>query len=380
MTAKKERLLVLNVDRDNDVGVKAGVRGPIIGREAVLKAAMDMGLADPEDSDFNAMFQAVRVFDELGKQHEAEVAVLTGDKDVGMKSDRAVAAQLGQVLEKFQADYVVMITDGAEDDHVFPIIQSKVPILSVRKVIVRQADTLQSGYFKVKDFIEETLDNPKYSILFFGLPAIVLLLLGILGVEGIRFVILVLGAALFIKGFKLEDIVAGGFRELRVSLEKEKLSFFAYLLGAAFIILASYRGVIVGEKIIGTTGIFEIAATVLSSVIFILFLSATTIWVGRNMITKSRTSTHIAAVVIYAFAISLFIYNAAQFLLDPAILGINFILSIIAGFLLIFLALGMEHRGHKHFSSRVGKIRSVKKVARVAKIRKRKPKPQEAKA
>ena len=27
------RALVLTVDRDNDLGVKAGVRGPVVGRE-----------------------------------------------------------------------------------------------------------------------------------------------------------------------------------------------------------------------------------------------------------------------------------------------------------------------------------------------------------
>ncbi|MBI4176202.1 MAG: DUF373 family protein [Candidatus Aenigmarchaeota archaeon] len=379
MTApKKDRLLVLNVDRDNDIGVKAGVKGPIIGRDAVLAAANAMGLADPQDSDFNAMFQTLRVYDELVKQHEAEVAVVTGDKDVGLKSDRIVADQFSQVLEKFKAEYVVLVTDGAEDSHVMPIIQSKVPILSVSKVIVKQADSLQSGYFKVKDFIEETLDNPKYSILFFGLPAIVLLLLGIFGLEGIRYVILVLGAFLFIKGFKLEDIVMGGVKEFRLALEKEKLSFFAYLLGAAFIVLGVYRGITATLRLWGTIGYFELAATFVSASIFIFFLSATTIWVGRNMITKSRTGKHIGAVVIYAFAISLFVYNAAQFLLNPSILGLNFIASIIAGFLLIFLAVGLEHSGHQHFKGvekQVEKIGKIKSVSKVTRIRRRKKQP-----
>ena len=41
------RTLVLPVDRDNDLGVKAGIRGPVIGRKATLRAVIKLGIADP---------------------------------------------------------------------------------------------------------------------------------------------------------------------------------------------------------------------------------------------------------------------------------------------------------------------------------------------
>ena len=49
------RTLVLTVDRDNDLGVKAGIRGPVVGRKATLSAALRLGIADPEESDTNAI-------------------------------------------------------------------------------------------------------------------------------------------------------------------------------------------------------------------------------------------------------------------------------------------------------------------------------------
>jgi len=61
----KERTLVLCVDRDDDLGFKARIDGPIVGREACLHAATSLGLADPEDSDVNALFETVRLYDEL---------------------------------------------------------------------------------------------------------------------------------------------------------------------------------------------------------------------------------------------------------------------------------------------------------------------------
>ena len=52
------RILVLYVDRDDDIGVKAKIKTPIIGREDNLKAALSFALSDPEDSDVNALFAA----------------------------------------------------------------------------------------------------------------------------------------------------------------------------------------------------------------------------------------------------------------------------------------------------------------------------------
>ena len=67
----KDRILILSVDRDDDVGRKTSHKGPVMGREKVLSVANALGLADPEDSDFNALFQAVRYFDEMKKQFPA---------------------------------------------------------------------------------------------------------------------------------------------------------------------------------------------------------------------------------------------------------------------------------------------------------------------
>ena len=57
------RTLVITIDRDNDLGVKAGIRGPVIGRKATLTAALKLGIADPEESDTNAILGALHHHD-----------------------------------------------------------------------------------------------------------------------------------------------------------------------------------------------------------------------------------------------------------------------------------------------------------------------------
>ncbi|MEM5872009.1 MAG: DUF373 family protein, partial [Candidatus Aenigmatarchaeota archaeon] len=199
MTTTKERLIVLCVDRDNDIGYKTGIEGPIIGKEKALEVATKLSLKDPEESDSNAIFGAIKIFEEVSEKYDAEVVVITGHKNRGIDADKKIAEQLEDVLSKRPSDYVILVTDGMDDEYVVPIIQSRIPILSIRRIIVKQAEQLESGYYAIKDFLKETLENPKFARLFFGLPAIVLLLYAILGETGWRIILLVVGVYLFIK-------------------------------------------------------------------------------------------------------------------------------------------------------------------------------------
>ena len=341
--AASERLLVLCIDRDNDIGVKTSFKkGPIIGRENILKVANEFGLSDPADSDFNALFQAVKLYEDLKRGQKAEVAVLTGDRDVGVKSDRIIAGQLQKVLKKFPADYAVLISDGSEDEHVIPVVQGYVPILSVHRVIVKQSEKLESTYYQVKDFIKESLENPKISRVVYGIPAIILLLLGIFGLEGFKFVIFILGLYLLIKGFKLEDIVFAAYKELRESLFERKLTFFTYILGIAFVALATFRGYSDALAQL-STGLFETAAGFVAASVFFYFIGGTAAWVGRAIYLEKR-GRKIIAIPVLGFAVSLVVYTTTQLILDPALPVISFIGSIIAGFILIFIAIYLEYK------------------------------------
>jgi len=337
----KDKILVLAVDRDNDIGEKAGMRGPIVGREDMLKAAQGMGLADPEDSDMNALYQTVRVYEEVRKKYKASVAAVTGHRNVGLESDKAIAEQLDTVLKGFSADYVILVTDGTEDEHVMPIIQSKVPILSVRRVIVKQSEQLESSYYKIKDFITESLENPKFSRLVFGLPALALILWALFGVEGWRFIVGVVGAYLFIKGFKLEKYITGTAEELQSALTRRRFAFFLYIISIAFIIFASYGGYTAAEPFI-EQNLFEAAAEFVLSSIYMYYVAGAVAWVGRNVGNKKRGIRTVISVLLFGLAVSLVIYSAAQLIATPETPLLEFLFSIIAGFILLFIALLVE--------------------------------------
>ncbi|HDJ67034.1 MAG TPA: DUF373 family protein, partial [Nitrososphaeria archaeon] len=130
MAETPKKLLVLVVDRDNDIGRKTGIKTPIIGFEENLKAAQALLLSDPEEADANAMFGALRVYRELaetyGEDH-VEVATLAGKEGEGIEADMKIMNELNEVLRKFKADGCVFISDGVTDQFVTPLITSKIP-------------------------------------------------------------------------------------------------------------------------------------------------------------------------------------------------------------------------------------------------------------
>lgn len=156
------RKLVITVDRDNDLGVKAGIRGPVVGRKSTLTAALRLGIADPEESDTNAILGALHHHDRLvenaSANDEVEIAILTGDVRVGPRSDRAIASQLDEVIQDFQPDSAILVTDGADDEASLPIITSRIRIDTVEKVIVRQSKGIEGTYY----YIIKAVEDPRF--------------------------------------------------------------------------------------------------------------------------------------------------------------------------------------------------------------------------
>ncbi|MEM3396293.1 MAG: DUF373 family protein [Thermoplasmata archaeon] len=144
------RRIVLCVDRDNDLGEKTGITGPVIGREENIEAAKALALKDPEESDANAIFGAVSLYDSLKQNGEdVEVVTITGDIHVGAYSDKKVAEQLDKVIHLLNPESTIFITDGAEDEYILPIIISRLKVDSVKRIYVRQNPNIESTYYLI---------------------------------------------------------------------------------------------------------------------------------------------------------------------------------------------------------------------------------------
>jgi len=204
------KLLVICIDRDDDLGRKTGIPTPVVGRNACIEAAQRLALEDPEDADSNSIFFAVKTYEDLvSKGYKAQVITVTGVENRGVQADEKVASEIKSVLKKFSANGAVIVSDGEDDEMVIPVIQNVIPVISVQRVVMQVSRTIEHSYAVFGKFLKLVMYNPKYSKFFLGVPGILLLIGGIGAVTGYNaeiFAVLVtiLGGAFLIRAFDID--------------------------------------------------------------------------------------------------------------------------------------------------------------------------------
>ena len=212
MLKEKRKILILCVDRDNDIGVKTNIKTPIIGRENNLEAASNLALIDPEESDANAIFGAVRTYDTLSEEsgnEEYEVATIVGSEQGGIKADKQITNQLIEVLTRYPAHSVILVTDGFSDEEVLPIVQSHAQILSIKRIVVKHSERIEESWAVLSRYFMKLIEDQYYSRWFLGAPGLLLVALAILWYfarEYVGMVFLVfVGTLLVVKGFSIDE-------------------------------------------------------------------------------------------------------------------------------------------------------------------------------
>ncbi len=229
--------LVVCIDRDDDLGRKAAVAGPVVGRAEVLDAAVRLGTVDPEDSDTNALFAAVALLDELrGAGEECEVCVLTGSPKVGVLSDRKVADQFDHVLARVPTTSAYLVSDGAEDEFLFPILASRVKVDGVRRVYIRQSASIESTYYTVVRALKDPKLRAKTVLPF----ALVLLILGIAAAGGVLLwgvigLAILLGVYLIFWTFDIDEAIIDSVRSASADIRIGSVAFGFGLFAVALV-------------------------------------------------------------------------------------------------------------------------------------------------
>jgi len=204
------KLLVICIDRDDDLGRKTGIPTPVVGRDACIEAAQRLALEDPEDADSNSIFFAVKTYEDLvSKGYKAQVITVTGVENRGVQADEKVASEIKSVLKKFSAYGAVIVSDGEDDEMVIPVIQNVIPVISVQRVVMQVSRTIEHSYAVFGKFLKLVMYNPKYSKFFLGVPGILLLIGGIGAVTGYNVeifavLITILGGAFLIRAFDID--------------------------------------------------------------------------------------------------------------------------------------------------------------------------------
>jgi len=182
MSRAFNKILILCIDRDNDVGERLRINTPVIGKENLMKIATEYILKYPDDSDANAIFGAIQLYESLVSsmgQENVEVALVTGSSSEDFLADMKLISEVDKVLNTFNAEAFIVVSDGPSDEVVVPLLQSRRPVISVRRIVVKQVRGLEEFAILAKHYMNKIYREPRYRKYALGIPGILILLYGL---------------------------------------------------------------------------------------------------------------------------------------------------------------------------------------------------------
>ena len=258
--------LVLCVDRGDDVRRKTGVDAPVVGYDAVESLVTTVGLADPEDSRVNSILEALRVardFEDAGE--ETVVAVVSGASDAIVSADRAFARQVDELLEEHEPDSAVVVIDSVEDERVVPIVESRIRVDSVDRVVVRQPHDIESTYYLLKQFLaDEELRGTVLVPIGVTLLAFPILSVFFGTALAVAAITATLGAFLLYKGLGIDEHLEDLPGQARDAFYSGRVSIVTYVVAAGLALVGVFAGAL------GVSGT-ESAAIITVSMAFLYF-------------------------------------------------------------------------------------------------------------
>ncbi|MGZ0748245.1 DUF373 family protein [Haloparvum sp. AD34] len=319
--------LVLCVDRSGDIGRKTNVPMPVAGWEAVRSLVTDVGLADPEDASVNCILEALSVARNLrDEREEAVVAVVSGSSENRVGGDQSIASQLDELVERYDPSSAILVVDSAEDERVVPIVESRLAIDSVDRVVVRQARDIESTYYLLKQFLaDEELRSTvlvPLGIALLLLPALLLRFSPGVALAGLA---ALLGGALLYKGLAIDEWLADVPDRVREALYAGKVSIVTYVVAAGLSLVGAFFGALSLSGLPGSTPVLVEAMRFTYAAVPWLGGAALTASMGRlldEVIRDEGVRSHFLNLPFVAVAVGLVVRGfAGYFLEQEGILG-----------------------------------------------------------
>jgi putative membrane protein len=336
------KLLVICIDRDNDVGEKAGIITPVIGRNACIEAAQRLALEDPEDADSNSIFAAIKTYEDLiSKGYKVEVVTVAGVKNRGIHADEKILAETRKVLEKFSANGAVIVSDGEDDESVIPVIQNVLPVVSVQRVVMKVSRSVEYSYAVFGKYLKMIAYDSRYSKFFLGVPGILLLIGGIgtmfdFSAEIFAVLVSILGGAFLIRAFDIDRVWSNWSKPTPMGF----IRIFTMVAGILLILSSVPAGISVVDSELIENDI-ELISVITDKVIIGQFVAGALpiLWIGIGAIVVGtllsnwiggipRQITDILRIIVLAALYptiaqftNIMIYDESSFTLIPPLLG-----------------------------------------------------------
>jgi len=234
--------LVVCLDRSADLQVEP----PVVGWEAVQSLVTQMGVSDPEDSRVNCVLEALRVTRDLhDSDEEAVVGVISAAGD-SVSADRAVARQVDDLVAEYDPDSAVVVVDSAEDERLVPIVESRIQVDAVDRVVVRQARDIESTYYLLKQFLaDEELRKTVLVPVGIALLAFpILMTVAASPAVAVGVITAAIGVFFLYKGLGIDTYLAALPGEIQDALYSGQVSLVTYVVATGLALIGVFAGAI----------------------------------------------------------------------------------------------------------------------------------------
>lgn len=359
-TKKYERILVLCIDRDDDIGSKGGIETPVIGRDPCINAGTRLAIEDPEDSDANTIFAAVKNYEDLLKRgYDAEVALVAGKYNRGIEGDEKLSSEIQYIVEAFKADASVIVSDGEDDETIIPVIQSLIPIISIHRVVIRHSRSVEYSYAVFARYIKMLVYDPRYSRFFLGVPGALLVSSAIATIfgltrEAIAFVLIILGCAFIIRAFDIDRSISSLGKPNPTSF----IRIFSIVAGILIIVVSVFNGLsqipqeIINEhsKIFDIITNKEVVGSFMKGTILLMWIGIGTILAGTLISNWFKGSIKTMSDILRIVILILLYYPMLQFtsVLTEGTSPFNLISSLLIGLAITLIVATFLYQYYKN--------------------------------
>ena len=205
-------ILILCIDRDDDLVEKTNLRSPIIGLKNCQNAGMKLAISDPEEADANAIFGAIKTYNELSRSgRKCEVAIVTGTHSGGFKSDDKMRKQIQALVNKTKMIDAIIVSDDSDESNIIPLVQDIISINSIQRIVIKHSGALEETYAVLGRYLKMLIFDQRYSKFALGIPGLLFLSWAFLALfnlleQAITVTLAILGIAFVIRGFDLDRL------------------------------------------------------------------------------------------------------------------------------------------------------------------------------
>ena len=216
---------------------------PVSGWEDVRSLVTGVGLEDPENSRVNTLLEGLRVTRDLESEGDDVVVAVVGDRSDGVSADRSVARQIDELQAEYDPESAIVVVDSAEDERLVPIVESRLRVDAVDRVVVRQARDIESTYYLLKQFLaDEQLRKNVLVPLGITLLAVPLMLLFSSPTLAGGTIAAAVGVFLIYKGLRVDVYLSRLATAVQEALYSGQVSLVTYVVATGLALVGVFAG------------------------------------------------------------------------------------------------------------------------------------------